>query len=186
MIFGRRAQASVEYVVSYSWAILVILVIGVALWRMGILSPRESSMSFTGFGKLKPQLSGTGLKPTGEFEGIFTNGAGGKIFVKGVAFSNADTGEIICCSHPNFSPACASVPAENVDVGGKTTAELTAGNLPKIAAGDVFKVHLEECILPLAQTGQPYSIKIEINYDALNGNQKVPHQDAGTIRGSFE
>ena len=40
----KRLQAALEYLMTYGWAILVILVVGFALYTLGVFSPRQ----FTG------------------------------------------------------------------------------------------------------------------------------------------
>ena len=187
---GRRAQASVEYIVNYGWAILVILVVGAVLWQLGVLKNQTNSMSFNGFGKIKPQLGGTGLSSAaaangGVFEAVFSNGVGSKIYVKGVSITDGDTGTVICCSHATYSPACAAAAGTNVLINGGATPD-ASGYFPKISPGDTFRVHIEGCTISGSGGGDPYNIKVEIGYDALSGKEKVPHGDAGNIRGSYE
>ncbi|MFH0861744.1 MAG: hypothetical protein V1875_01825 [Candidatus Altiarchaeota archaeon] len=186
MGFCRRGQSSVEYIVNYGWAILVILVVGAVLWQLGILNNQNTSMSFTGFGKLKPQLAGTGLSAAnGVFEGLFINGVGSKIFIKGVTITDANTGELLCCSHATYTPECAAAGGSNVNINGGVSPD-PSGYFPRISPGDAFSVHIEDCSIGGSQGADPYNIDVELSYDALSGNQKVPHGDAGSIRGSFE
>lgn len=179
---ANRGQSSIEYVVSYGWAILVILVIGIVLWQLGVFTPQASTMSFSGFGKLKPQLGGTGLNSTGFFEGLFTNGVGAKIYVNEVTVKD-DMGNIICCFP---ATACLVAATTNDRVGGVNNIQFVASGPPKISAGDVFEVHLEGCLVSGVNSGDQYNIQVEISYDSLSGNSKVPHGDAGGIRGSYE
>ncbi|MEM3190868.1 MAG: YncE family protein [Candidatus Parvarchaeota archaeon] len=44
---GRRSQSALEYMMTYGWAILIIVIVAVVLYSMGIFSP-SSFVSFTG------------------------------------------------------------------------------------------------------------------------------------------
>lgn len=71
-----RGQAALEYLMTYGWAILVILIVGIALWQMGVFSPSATKPGCSGFSQLMPldsQLQGTALTV------IITNEAGTKL-----------------------------------------------------------------------------------------------------------
>jgi hypothetical protein len=53
MAAARRGQGSFEYMMSYGWAVLVIVVLAVALWNIGVFSPTSVSQS-AGFSVLRP------------------------------------------------------------------------------------------------------------------------------------
>ncbi len=76
MRFGNKGQGSFEYLMTYGWAILVVMIAGVALWQIGVFGSNPGMMSVTGFAKIKPQLSGIGLDNRGYFTGVFTNTVG--------------------------------------------------------------------------------------------------------------
>ncbi len=40
MVMKRRAQAALEYLMTYGWALLVILIVFIALYLMGVLKPK--------------------------------------------------------------------------------------------------------------------------------------------------
>jgi hypothetical protein len=74
-----RGQAALEYLMTYGWAILVILVVGIALWQMGVFSPPSTPPGCSGFSQLMPldsQLKGTTLTV------ILSNEAGTKLDIK--------------------------------------------------------------------------------------------------------
>jgi len=50
---GRKGQGALEYMQTYGWAILVVLVVGVVLWQFGIFGQYSGVNRATGFGKLK-------------------------------------------------------------------------------------------------------------------------------------
>ena len=51
---SQSGQAAVEYLMTYGWAILVVLVVGIALWQLGVLTPTEGNKNIRGFTGLKP------------------------------------------------------------------------------------------------------------------------------------
>jgi hypothetical protein len=46
-----------EYLMSYSWAILVIMVVGVVMWQLGIFEIGGDAVTVTGFPSIKPILA---------------------------------------------------------------------------------------------------------------------------------
>lgn len=49
-----RAQAAMEYLMTYGWAILVIMALGVVLWQMGVLSTTSVTAGKSGFTDISP------------------------------------------------------------------------------------------------------------------------------------
>lgn len=49
-----RGQAALEYLMTYGWAILVIMVVGVALWQMGLFSQPAIVPGCRGFSQIRP------------------------------------------------------------------------------------------------------------------------------------
>ena len=84
-MIGKRGQGAMEYLMTYSWAILVVMLVGVAMWQMGIFNiGNATATTMTGFPRIKPQLSLTSVTTDGNFTGIFTNGAGGTVDIERV------------------------------------------------------------------------------------------------------
>ncbi len=86
-----RAQGAMEYLMSYGWAILVVMAIGGALWQLGVLEVGGSvPATAAGFQALKPLLPTCEMRntlwwPPGNYNGFtcqFVNGAGGEIRLK--------------------------------------------------------------------------------------------------------
>ncbi|MCX6694706.1 MAG: hypothetical protein NTU61_00200 [Candidatus Altiarchaeota archaeon] len=58
MASSSRGQSAMEYLMTYGWAILVVMVVGIAMWRLGIFNLGGSGApTSTGFATLKPLLS---------------------------------------------------------------------------------------------------------------------------------
>ena len=51
---ARRGQSSLEYMMTYGWAILAIIIIGYAVWQLGILSPGTATPGKRGFSQITP------------------------------------------------------------------------------------------------------------------------------------
>jgi len=43
MKFGRKGQGAMEYLMTYGWAILVVMVVGIVMWQMGVFNVGGSS-----------------------------------------------------------------------------------------------------------------------------------------------
>ena len=77
---SRRSQSSLEYIATYGWAILIIVVVAALLYSMGIFSPSPSlSLSVTG---LSPFTFITQQCGSGGFVLVLGNSAGSVIEIK--------------------------------------------------------------------------------------------------------
>ncbi|RLI91611.1 MAG: hypothetical protein DRO89_03640 [Candidatus Altiarchaeales archaeon] len=77
-----KGQASLEYLMTYGWAILVILVMGLVLWQMGFFNPPPAGHGCSGFSHIVPldtKLSGNKLTI------VISNEAGARLDVKSVS-----------------------------------------------------------------------------------------------------
>ena len=45
-----------EYLMTYGWAILVVMIVGIVMWQLGIFNMGGTTLTSTGFAKIKPQL----------------------------------------------------------------------------------------------------------------------------------
>ncbi|MFH1788405.1 MAG: hypothetical protein ABH834_03385 [Candidatus Altiarchaeota archaeon] len=81
-----RGQAAMEYLMTYSWSILVVMLVGIAMWQLGIFNLGSgASSTYSGFPRIKPQLTLVSVTTEGNFSGYFTNGAGGSIMLSNVS-----------------------------------------------------------------------------------------------------
>lgn len=58
----RRGQGAMEYLMTYGWAILIVIIVGVVLWKSGVFS--TSAKTSTNFDIIQPSdwaLNGSGL-----------------------------------------------------------------------------------------------------------------------------
>ena len=52
----RKGQSAMEYLMTYGWAILVVIIIGVVLWQMGIFDIKgKTTPGYVGFSVLVPR-----------------------------------------------------------------------------------------------------------------------------------
>ncbi|MCX6695020.1 MAG: hypothetical protein NTU61_01825 [Candidatus Altiarchaeota archaeon] len=54
---SKRGQGAMEYLMTYGWAIIVIMVVGIAMWRLGLFNFGGTPMTSSGFSVLKPMLA---------------------------------------------------------------------------------------------------------------------------------
>jgi len=143
---NKKAQGAMEYLMTYGWAILVVIIVGIALFGMGILDlGGGGTTTFTGFSKLKPidwVCNGNTLTVQ------FANGAGRSI--------------------------------TNVQAAGSGVATCPSGTIPR---GDnatcAFTSDYDGTNITCT-TGEAYSIKVGISYDAVGG---LSDASVGTVKG---
>ena len=154
-LFGTKGQGAMEYLMTYGWAILVVMIVGIAMWQLGIFNIGGTTVTSTGFARIKPQLAAVSLRSNGNFEGVFTNGAGARI--------NIDTVNIY----------------DNEGGAGTICHVLAIGD---ISAGDNFGVSGTGCSVD-GGVGDIYNIRVEIPYRITVGGITTSHTDNGNFRG---
>ena len=65
LLTSRRSQSALEYMMTYGWAILIIVIVAVILYSMGIFNPSSSVTStvtgFSGLGSVTAQCTANGV-----------------------------------------------------------------------------------------------------------------------------
>jgi len=159
-MFGRKGQGAMEYLMTYGWAILVVMVVGIVMWQLGIFNLGGTSLTATGFAKIKPQLSGSGIRSNGQFWGVFTNGVGTTIALNGGNI-NCTTGCQGCTLV--FTPAT-------------------------VAAGENFAVNttgVQTCVTA-GNPGDVYTALASLSYNVTIGTVTTTHIESGSLRGPME
>lgn len=104
---STRGQTALEYMVTYSWAILVVLIVAVALWQMGIFSGPSVVPGCGGFSLITPldsKLSGSALQV------IISNEAGARLQINSIS---ADIEGVSCsCDDVKGYASCAAFYAD--------------------------------------------------------------------------
>ncbi len=157
-MIGRKGQGAMEYLMTYGWAILVVMIVGIVMWQLGIFNMGGTTVTSTGFAKIKPQLAGTGLDHTGVFKGIFTNGVGTNIAVTTTGMVIREVGTETCGAY-DVTPSA-------------------------IAAGQNFQITASGCVSGSA--GDIYNVVVSIPYTVTVGGVQSDHTESGTVRGPME
>ncbi|MFC2154461.1 hypothetical protein ACFLRC_03140 [Candidatus Altiarchaeota archaeon] len=161
MRFGRKGQGAMEYLMTYGWAILVVMIVGIVMWQLGIFNMGSTAVTASGFSRLKPQLAAVALTQTGSSTLVFTNGAGTTI--------SAGTCKVM------------------TDLSATGSAfDLSAEPQTNIGAGDnlVYKIELPGA--STAGQGDPVGVDVDIDYSLTVGGITTEHTEHGTIRGPLE
>ena len=121
----KKGQGALEYLMTYGWALLIIVVVGAALYALGVLNPATYTQStcrgFQYFIFQDQKLSAT------DFEVVLLNG-NSDVNITAMSFGGTDLGTI-------DSPAGSRVTP--VSAGGKFTASGANDPTTKVA-GDSF------------------------------------------------
>jgi len=151
-----------EYLTTYGWAILVVVIVGLVLYQAGVFNT-QTTVTFTDWKQLQP------LAPTvnyfgsdGRFEAGFTNTAGVDVLLGDVTVVESIAGSI--CSLP--------VEIQVAD---------SAGNMT-VKSGGLFKITARGC--PVKNVNNGYDMYINISYTSLLSEHFTNHTDTGHIMGT--
>ncbi len=75
----RKGQGAMEYLMTYGWAILVVMIVGVVLWQLGIFGPSSTVNTARGFSKVKPLEPSIKYSTAGGLTFTVVNGAGATV-----------------------------------------------------------------------------------------------------------
>jgi hypothetical protein len=158
-MIGKRGQGAMEYLMTYGWAILVVMVVGIVMWQLGIFNlGGVTATTASGFPRIKPQLALSSCNTSGYFKTTFTNGAGGPAVIQRVTVKD-NSGTSCSVTAP---PATAiQGTGKNFDITGT-------------------------CATTKGSTGDPYDFDFTITYNVSVAGAVVPRNDVGSIRGPME
>ncbi len=159
-----KGQGALEYLMTYGWAILIIVIIGGALYALGVFNPSTwtSSKRATGFASLQVKDWKVAASD-GQLTVVMGNKYGSALTLTGVNATRPGT--TYGCN--NTQPALTTVLSENQEV------SLTTVNTSPPFSGT--------CAGGLT-SGKSYTIDVQIFFTA-NG---VSHIDSGTLTGKVE
>jgi len=122
---GKKGQGALEYMQTYGWAILVVLIIGIVFWQLGVFGSRSGVNRATGFAKLKV------LEPSIKYDAgtdqltfDIINGESMHIRILG----NTTGGD------------CGNISIANLGLDGGQTAMVTCSDCTDLDAGESFDV----------------------------------------------
>ncbi len=126
-LLSRKGQGALEYMQTYGWAILVVLVVGIVLWQFGVFGQHSGANRATGLGKIKVLDQSIKYDSTADeltFDVI--NGESMHIRVLG----NKSEGD------------CNIINIDDVGLDGGETATITCTNCTNLDAGEAFDVSI--------------------------------------------
>ncbi|MFH0859571.1 MAG: hypothetical protein V1921_00050 [Candidatus Altiarchaeota archaeon] len=170
IILGRKAQGAMEYLMTYSWAILVVMLVGIALWQLGVFDLGASrTATFTGFPTIRPHMGLSGVTSAGTLTLVLLNGGGGTIDpIPGLTVTSEDSS--IDCG------------PTNVLINGEAIADDQA-----IPTGDNFVVTAALGGACQGTVGSQYALAVSLVYDVSIGTTTVTNKrSGGVIRASYE
>lgn len=126
----KKAQAAMEFLMTYGWAILVVLVVIGALAYFGVLNPKNLLPDKCLFGPGIGTCTDFQLTATSGVKLVLTNGFGEKITVDTISVKKAGVDTVICTG----TPALPILP-------GSVSTAMTATCSPVLVAGE--KVNLD-------------------------------------------
>ena len=160
LLTSRRSQSALEYMMTYGWAILIIVIVAVILYSMGIFNP-SSSVTFTSSG-FSPFTVSSSL----------CNNLGYKIaIIAGPIPNNAN------------SITINKVFVTSATGANTTTASYTLTNPVTLKSGQSATILIPNVICTAANTHYSFSAKIQYSYDVPTiGMQKI--NTTGTVAGT--
>ncbi len=187
-----RGQASFEYMMSYGWAVLVIVVLAVALWNLGVFNPSVVSQA-AGFSNLRPVAwNFVGGSTDRSYATLVLSNIGGVDLTVGI---NGTSEDYIMRFKKPWAPKCGFL-NESVDVkdevgnpitlvqdsvNGVWAATVPAGKQIIINGTIVGALDSYQC--GGASSGAyAYQISFPYAIDQFN----IQHTDSGTINGKYQ
>lgn len=159
--FGKKGQGAMEYLMTYGWAILVVMIVGVVLWQLGIFNLGGTvSKTMSGFGALRPV--DWSMSTAGNEQIVLINGEGTNVNIKTVALDSDDG----TCEQAAVAP--------------------TQTPVNPVSAGDSVSVSGGWCTPGAAYAGKSYKIIATISYNKTIGGVTQDHSSVGTFRGVWE
>jgi uncharacterized protein (UPF0333 family) len=163
----NKGQGAMEYLMTYGWAILVVMIVGVVLWQLGVFNFGQGTVVPKDWNKMQP------LVPT-----ITYNGAA-QTFT--ASFNNVG-GTSAKLTRINVTETYSNATCGTVYIG-TVRLDSGTGNVT-VAPGSAFKMDAATC--PLLNRGDQYLMTITLTYNAVVGGISTSHTEIGTIRGNAE
>lgn len=149
----RKAQSAMEYLMTYGWAILIVIIVAAALYALGVFNPATwTGHSATGFGAMGVPTDW--VYSGAEYNVTLRNGLGETVTIYNVT---AKSGTSYCTPTTSLSPA------------------------PTIGAGGTMAFDFNAC--PSLTTGSSYSVGVTVTYKTQSGtyNQTVSGTTSGSV-----
>ncbi|MEM4347215.1 MAG: hypothetical protein QW802_01330 [Candidatus Altiarchaeota archaeon] len=169
----KKSQAAVEYLQNYGFAILIVLIMGVALWHMGVFNVAPKTNIARGFNTIKVlEPSIKYIKKTGTASERVTNNLNfvivntGSVYVHDLSLTvggdcnfSYSSGDEILCSGTYFKKTILG-PSETTDIANICCKEYAPGD--------------------------PFWVLVNITYYERVGEQKIQKKESGVLQGFVE
>jgi len=153
----KKGQTALEYLMTYGWAILIVIVVVAALYSLGLTKPcRWVGTQVTGFGEVA--VSSVKFNSTGDIIFYLQRQKPGDVNVTGIQFNSSANGN----DYKTFSPPV------------KLTSGASATKFDPAVTGGTGVV------------GDCYAIDVIIKYDDLSVTPAAAHETSGRITGTIE
>ena len=165
MKFSKKGQGAVEYLQTYGWAILVVIIIGIALWQLGILSPggrgTNTATRFTKVKVMEPSIKYSSDVVNQSLNFTIVNGVGDLIKINYIGIAG-DCNDTLCVDVGSLKP-CSEM-------------YLDPGSTMIVEGWNCTSVHSNEM----------FYVDVNISYSQKLGRQRIEHFDSGIIQGVAE
>lgn len=175
MRLGSKGQGAMEYLMTYGWAILVVMIVGVVLWQLGVFGGAGGGVNrATGFTNLKPfdrsilyREGATNLTAT------FTNAAGTPLTVKNITA----TGDCAYAVNDNDLILTATADTNSFPVAGGDTFTLCCGAGCNGGAVGTLVTKVK---------GDSFTVNILVHYTESVAGTTIARTDSGRLTGTVE
>jgi len=185
MVKKMKGQGAFEYLMSYGWAVLVVIVLGIVLWQLGVFAPTTTPRA-TGFVNVQPatwELKGNSSdSDQAQVTLVLQNIAGRDLTIYlnstetgSIKFTKSGSGN---CYFGIGSMWVKDEQGVNVTVSGEAIA-IPAGST-MVAMGTINSTAAAKKCGGLSKSPFRYTLTI-ISYDEY----EVTHTDTGTISGRY-
>jgi hypothetical protein len=152
-----KAQSAMEYLMTYGWAILIVIIVAAALYALGLFNPATfTGQRVTGFPNIGVPSDWVYVASSGEFNVTLKNGLGEAI---------------------TLSAVTANCGANQATV----TFNTTAGS-QTVGAGSTIEYFTDAQNCQTLTAGSSYSTAFTVTYTTQTGT--YARQDTGTVTGA--
>ena len=162
----RKGQAAMEYLMTYGWAILIVVIVAAALFALGVFNPATFvGQSATGFPNLGlPESGSWQLNSNGDFNLIIENNLASQINITNITATIG--GQTIIGNFTTYT----------------TTHPIECQNDAYCMLGPGATIRFEPLVQFSSQTaGSSYSIQVVVSYAPSAG---FSQSDTGTFTGT--
>ncbi len=160
-MLSKKGQGAMEYLMTYGWAILVVMIVGVVLWQLGIFGGGPGAANTArGFGRVKVMEPSIKYTQAGVLTFTIMNGAGQSI-------SDLD------------------IWADGSGCDG-TTDNITETETLDTAVGAGSTLAVTVDCVEAKSGGDSFAVDLDIAYSMTVAGTLVNHLESGTIRGAAE